>query len=473
MRAVVIGGGIAGLAAAYRLQSGARQAGQALEVVLLEADPRAGGHAWTTREDGFLIEAGPNAFLDRPDEPELRELCRDLGIESRRIDARPAAKRRFILRAGRLHRAPDSPPTVITTSLLSPLGKLRMMMEPWAKPAAPGADETVREFATRRIGYEAAERLVDPAVAGISAGDSDRLSVRAAFPMLPEMERSHGSLLRAMIARQRAAKAAGRSLAPKLVGFDGGMSTLIDALAERLGPALRTGRRVNRVVSMGNRWSVECEGGVSFDADRVLVALPALRAASVMRPADSALADALSSVPYEGLAMVALAYRAADIRRPLHGYGYLVDRREGLDTLGVVWESSLFEGRAPEGFALLRVMIGGARHPDALSRDDKALITRARAEMAGPMRVLAEPVRSWVRRWPSAIAQYEVGHLERVAEARRLAARHPGLELCGSAYDGVSFTNAVRSGLCAADRILGTLGRVPEPSFAAATVGAL
>lgn len=473
MRAVVIGGGIAGLVAAHRLASGAKQAGVALEVQLLEANARAGGHASTIREDGFLVEAGPNGFLERAGEPELRDLARELGIESCLIEAEAAAKRRFILRQGRLHRAPDSPPTLLTTSLLTPLGKARALMEPWVGRGAADADETVQEFASRRIGSEAAERLVGPAVAGITAGDSRRLSVRAAFPMLVEMEQKHGSLLRAMRAR-RTEKAPGavelsgarRRVAPRLVGFDGGMATLVDALSERLGAALRTGRSVQRITRMGNRWSVECEGSVAFDADLVVLALPAPRAAAVMRVADAALADVLASVPYAGLAMVALAFRAADVRRPLGGYGYLVDAREGLDTLGVVWESSLFEGRVPEGSVLLRIMLGGTRHPDAAAGDEAALIARARAELAGIMRVTAEPTHAWVRRWPAAIAQYEVGHLGRVAEARRLAARHPGLELCGSAYDGVSFTNAVRSGACAAQRVLEALGHVPEASLA-------
>ena len=464
MRVVVIGGGISGLVAAHRL----RVAGRGLDVQLLEAAPRAGGHAWTTREDGYLIEGGPNAILERPNEPEMRALSRELEIEPRLHEARASAKRRFVLRRGRLHRAPDSPPTVLTTSILSPLAKLRLVMEPWAPRAAEGADETVQEFATRRIGREAAERLVDPAVAGISAGDSRRLSVRAAFPMLVEMERDHGSLIRAMIARQRAAKAGGPPAASKLVGFDGGMVTLVDALARALGSALRLSRRVTRIAPMGNRWSVECEGGVAIDADHVLLALPASRAALVVKQADGALSELLAGVPYAGVAMVALAYRIQDVGRSLDGYGYLVDRNEGLDTLGVLWESSLFDGRAPEGFALLRVMMGGLRHPDVVARDESALIQRARAELAGPMSTIAEPVRTWVRRWPDSIAQYEIGHIERVAEARRLAARHTGLELCGSSYDGVSFGSSIRSGIAAADRILATLDHLPETTLAEA-----
>jgi len=183
----------------------------------------------------------------------------------------------------------------------------------------------------------------------------------------------------------------------------------------------------------------------------------------VMKRADADLAEALGGIPYAGLAVVALAYRRADLRRSLEGYGYLAVAEEGLDTLGVMWESSVFDGRAPEDCVLLRVMMGGSRRREMAGLEDDALIARARAELAGPMGVTATPQRTWVRRWPAAIAQYEIGHLARVAEARRLAARHPGLELCGTSYDGVSFTNAVRSGMCAAHRTLAARSSLPAP----------
>jgi oxygen-dependent protoporphyrinogen oxidase len=355
MRVVVIGGGISGLVAAHRLKA----AGRGLDVQLLEAGPRAGGHAWTTREDGFVIEAGPNGVLERGGEPELRDLARELGIEPKLREARAAARRRFILRRGRLHRAPDSPPTVLTTSLLSPLGKLRLMMEPWAAAPAEGTEETVHQFARRRIGREAAERLVDPAVAGISAGDSRRLSVHAAFPMMVEMEQSHGSLIRAMIARQRAAKAAGQASGPKLVGFEGGMATLIDALVEGLGPALRTGREVRRITARGESLVYRVRGSVDADAwcwrcrpRRARCSLTDAAAAPGVRP--------------PGRGSPWWRWRIAWPRSAARS-GLSVDAG-GASTLGVV-ESSVFEGRAPEGLALLRDD-GGARHPSVAAEDE-------------------------------------------------------------------------------------------------------
>src|SRR5262245_28169963 len=218
---VIIGGGITGLSCAFSLREEARRLGRSVAVTVLEAG-RAGGHARTLREDGFVIEGGPNGFLDR--EPETMSLVRAMGIESQLVEARPEAKRRFIVRDGRMCRVPESPPALFSSDALSWRGKLRVLAEPFARGPRGGVDETVYDFARRRIGAEAADMLVDAAVSGISAGDSRLLSVRSQFPMMVEMERDHGSLIRAMVARRR--KRTGPS---KLLSFASGMSTIADA----------------------------------------------------------------------------------------------------------------------------------------------------------------------------------------------------------------------------------------------------
>src|SRR5262245_40620255 len=226
MRVIVIGGGISGLAAAHWIDERVRARGHAAEVTVLEALARAGGNVHTVREDGFLVEAGPNGWLDR--ELAARTLLRDLGLEGNLVRSRPAARRRFIVRQGRLCRVPDSPPALVSSPALSPLGKLRLLLEPFAPGPPRDVEETVFEFARRRIGKEASEYLVDAAVSGVSAGDSRRLSARAAFPLMVEMEREHGSLIRAMIARRKAARPA------PLVSLDRGLGMIIGALARSL-----------------------------------------------------------------------------------------------------------------------------------------------------------------------------------------------------------------------------------------------
>ena len=265
--------------------------------------------------------------------------------------------------------------------------------------------------------------------------------MKSQFPLMVELERKHGSLIRAMIARRKR-----RTGPSKLFSFSTGMSTIVNALSATLGTNLRTDTPVRALDQRGGRWIVETSRGDLIDADHVVLALPARAAAGLLRTQDAALANALSTIPYSSVNLVALAYRTADLPRALDGYGYLVTRPEGLATLGVVWESSLFPCRAPEGLALMRVFLGGARMPDAAALDSGAAIARARKELRQVMNVTAEPVREWRFQWPNAIAQYTVGHADRLSAIRARLAEHSGLHVCGTSYDGVSFNQAIASG---------------------------
>jgi oxygen-dependent protoporphyrinogen oxidase len=313
-------------------------------------------------------------------------------------------------------------------------------------------DETVYEFAKRRIGAEAAESLVDTAVSGISAGNSRLLSVRAQFPMMVEMERDHGSLVRAMFARRKRGAGPGR-----LRSFDGGMAVLTRELAARLKGSLRVSTRIMSVSRHDGAWRLGLSDGSSVVADRVVFAVSAHAAATILGCLDGALSSALREIPYSGLSVVGLAYQASDIPRALDGYGYLVTKAQGMATLGVVWESSLFPGRAPANGALMRVFLGGARRPDVVDLDDRKILALAREELADVMGVTAWPRRLWVFRWPAAIAQYTIGHLERVSGIRRRVAAHDGLSLCGTAYDGVSFNHGIAAARNHARAIAGSL----------------
>jgi oxygen-dependent protoporphyrinogen oxidase len=438
-RVVVIGGGIAGLSVAFTLREYTRRLDEPLSLTLLEAGSRIGGHAQTHETpDGFVVEAGPNGFLNR--EPHTLALIDALGLTDRLVEARPDSARRFIVRDGRLREVPTGPASLVTTDALSWRAKLRLMAEPFAAGPPAGVDETVHAFATRRIGHEAAEMLVDAAVSGISAGDSRRLSVRAQFPMMTDMEREHGGLVRAMLARR------GRGQGPsRLLSFDRGMGVLTQTLAAHLADAVRVDSPARSVRRDGHGWRVVLGDGRDVVADHVVFSLAARATAPLVEDVDSAWAASLRATEYAGLAVVALGYRTSELPRSLDGYGYLVTRPEQLSTLGVVWESSLFPGRAPEGHALLRVMLGGSRRPDVVDLADAPLVALARRELDRVMRLEAEPRLARVFRWPSAIAQYTVGHLERRAQVMAQAARHPGLWLCGTSYDGVSFNHAVRS----------------------------
>jgi oxygen-dependent protoporphyrinogen oxidase len=445
LHVAVVGGGISGLALGHRLLGRA-------EVTVLEAAECAGGHATTVLDQGFLVEAGPAAFLDRHGGP--RRLARELGLEDQLVPARPSSRRRFVVRAGRLHRIPDSPASLLATGVLSPLGKLRLMLEPWVGRARGRHEETVHEFARRRGGREAAETLADAVVAGsIAAGDSRVLSLPAAFPFLARMEHERGSLLRALVARPRPG-----APAPGLVAFRGGMSQLVAALTRALGPRLRTGARVEGIERMrtggGAAWQVFLAGNGVEPADRVALALPAHAAARIVQRLDPRLAAQLAEPSFAGVVVVALAYRASDLPAPLEGAGYSVPRCEGMATLGVVFDSSLFPERAPDGFVLVRALLGGTRHPGLVGAPAELQVTFAHRELARVLGITAAPVRSWTFAWPDAIAQYAPGHRERVGAARLAATRHPGLLLCGTSYEGITFGEAVEAGRAHADAIL-------------------
>ena len=436
---VVVGAGITGLTVAFTLHESARRRRVPLDLRVFEAGGLPGGHAQTYQRDGFLIEAGPNGFLNR--EPHTLALVEALDLTSRLVQARPEAKRRFIVRGGRLCQVPYGPASLLTSPALSWRGKLRLLGEPFAAAPPQGEDETVHAFAARRIGVEAADMLVDTAVSGISAGDSRRLSLRSQFPILADMERDHGGLVRAMFARR------GQRRGPPsaLLSFDTGLGALTQALAARLEGAVRTGCPVQALERTGTTWRVTPEVGEPEHADHVILAVPARVAAPMVRRLDPQLAAQLANVEYSGLGVVALGYDAADLPRPLDGYGYLVTRPEGLATLGVVWESSLFPGRAPSGAALLRVFLGGARRPDLAAASDAQLVATAREDLGRVMGLRAEPRHVSAFRWPQAIAQYTVGHDERRAALRERLHAHPGLAVCGTSYDGVSFNHAVKS----------------------------
>ncbi|HEX8031425.1 MAG TPA: protoporphyrinogen oxidase [Vicinamibacterales bacterium] len=435
-RVVVAGGGITGLVTAFTLQQEAAARGVSIDLTVLDAGATPGGHAQTIDEDGWRVERGPNGFLDRG--TETLALVDELQIRSQIVEANAASRRRFLLRDGTLRQVPESPPALMTSDAIGWKGKLRLFREPWSAPPPAGKDETIFEFAERRLGREAAETFVDTAVAGISGGDSRKLSVRSQFPILKEWEGQYGSLLKAMLARQKTAGPRAR-----LLSFDGGLGALTTTLACRLKDSVRPQSTIERIEKTGEGWRIDVAGKPSVDADAIVLALPSHVSARAIGAFDPDLSSSLASIPYADMSVVALGYRAAALRRPLDGYGYLVTRAEDLSTLGVLWESSIFPHRAPTDMVLLRVMLGGSRRPEVSAFDDQAVADVAISEATKVLGISARPLRQWVIRHRLAIAQYTVGHDQRIAAIRQRVAAHQGLHICGTAYDGVSFNDAI------------------------------
>jgi oxygen-dependent protoporphyrinogen oxidase len=496
-RVVIVGGGIAGLATAFNLRERA-DASTPLDIVVLEAGDRAGGNIRTERVDGYTLENGPNGFLDNA--PKTLDLVRRIGRDAELQRADEAAAKRFIFRAGRLHEAPTGPLSFLRSPLLSLRGRLRVFAEPFARARPADIDESVYQFAARRIGPEAAAVLVDAMVSGVFAGDVRGLSLASAFPKMASMEEEYGGLVKAMVGRMKERKSAradaearaargedvealtrpGGPAGPggTLTSFEGGLDRLIDGLTDRLGPVVRLDATVAAVEIAGGSgagpadgardgreapedgsrpWRIRLASGEGLDADAVVVTVPSPRAAPLLEPVDGELARTVASIDTAGLAVVALGYDAAAIP-PVDGFGFLVPRGESLRILGCLWDSSIFPGtRAPEGKVLLRSMIGGAHDPGAVSEDAAVLERRVRDDLARAMGVDAEPELTRVYRWPLGIGQYAIGHQERLDRIHARLRENPGLWVAGSSYYGVSMNACIEKADAQADEILDAL----------------
>ncbi len=389
-RVAIIGGGISGLSIAHALSArGAAERG--VEIVVLEAAGRAGGNIRSERMDGFLCEWGPNGFLDNA--PATLELVRELGIQDRVHPSDERAGKRFIYRRGRLHQLPAGPASFLGSGLLSWRGKLRIAGEVWAA-ARPDGDETIHGFASRRIGREAADILIDAMVSGVFGGDARQLSLRACFPKMWEMETEHGGLFRALIARRRARRAPGGPIGSpmgRLTSFREGTVEIIDALARRLDGALRLGTPVGQI-TRGDRYRVQpAGGGDAIDADAVVLAGGAASSAEIVASLDGDLAGDLAGIASAPLVVVCLGFDEALLPRPLDGFGFLVPRGEGQRVLGVLWDSSIYPGRAPEGAVLVRAMLGGGHDPSAIDLSDDELVASVRRSLSDTMGIEAAP----------------------------------------------------------------------------------
>jgi oxygen-dependent protoporphyrinogen oxidase len=481
---VIVGAGISGLGTAFYIRRLASERGFEVRVTVLEADSRPGGRVWTERIAGFQIEAGANGFLDS--KRSTLELCGELGLDGDLIATRPEAQTRYVLWQGQLHALPTGPGQLLRTKLLGPGGKLRLLLE-WFVPARRDeADESVHEFACRRIGREGAEILIDALVTGIHAGDPTLLSAPAAFPRMVQLEREYGSLLRAMpkVRRQRAVEATAhqithhslparqdladstlathpvRSPGGTLRSLRGGMGQLIERLVESCDATLLRGADVKRIRTRdGGGWLLRGAGADQWQADAVVLACPSFAQAEIVRELDPELARLIDEIRYNSLAVVALGFHRRDVAHPLEGFGYLSPQRTRRDVLGVLWNSSIFDRRAPDGMVLLEAMCGGWNRPDVVGWDDERLVRAVLQELRETMQIAAAPALVQIVRWPQAIPQYHVGHLARVAAIEARCQRFSGLYLTGNSFRGVSVNDCTEDAKRCAERVVSWLAR--------------
>ena len=468
-KAVIIGGGLSGLACAFRL----RQLG--IRALVLEASGQAGGMVSTVRRNGFVFEAGPQS----PRFPQsVWTIVHELKLESEFVAGDPKAKR-YIFRDGRLHLAPFSPGGLLTTRLVGPQSKYRLLSEALRSSHPPAKEESLAEFVQRKFGGEVLDYLVDPFVSTVFLGDAHKMGMESAFPSLVEWERSRGSVVRGAIRAyksKRDAKASGggssrgdanarqRSLyvtdaLPSLGSFKGGMGTLPERLAEKLGEDVRFGAKVESVVAVRNGnggtesgWRVRVCGGEEFTTEALVLAVPAYAAASLLEQRAPKLSGLLAAIEHAPMSVISSAYDRKQVRHALDGFGFMAPRREGLHTICTFWNSSLFPGHAPKGKVLMTSFAGGEAG-GLMEASENEIAQTVEAENAGILGITGVPIDRTIWKFPRALPQYNVGHADRVSSIREALSGLPGLCLAGNYLTGRSIGDCAEAGFQAAEKV--------------------
>jgi oxygen-dependent protoporphyrinogen oxidase len=447
----VVGAGIAGLTAAYRLKR------KGYRVVVYEASERAGGVIRTERRDGYLAELGPNSMTAAG--AAVAELVTQLGLDASRVEAQREAKKRYIVRKGKLVPLPTSPSQLLTTRLLSNGAKLAIFGEPMVEPGDSPMEESVATFVRRRFNQEVLDYVANPFVGGIFAGDPEQLSARHALPRLHDLEHTHGSVMKALGQMVRAGRGPGGPAGPALVSFAGGLQELPAAFVRELRAELRLKAPATQIRTGPKGWTV----GAAFQAaelyDAVIYAAPAHCADEVELAFEGGdRVKTLASIDHPPVAVLALGFRREDVAHKLDGFGLLVPDVERRNVLGVVFSSTVFPGRAPEGHVLLTAFVGGVRHPDLANADLSTLTARVLDDLRLLLGVRGEPAFRAFHLWPKAIPQYALSYSrfkEIMDDAER---RNPGFALAGSYREGVAVGDVITAAAQAADRVAAQIG---------------
>jgi oxygen-dependent protoporphyrinogen oxidase len=470
-RVIIIGGGIAGLAAAVHLKSGAKAYSKTIDVLLLEKNSRIGGKILTEKHDGYLVEGGPDSFL--PEKVWSVNLAKHLGLEPEMLPSNDEFKGTFIYSQGSLHSLPEGVMLMVPTSfwpmaksdLITWPGKIRMGMELFVPKRKSRDDESLASFVTRRLGRECLEKIAEPLVAGIHTSNPDNMSVLATFPRFVQMEQKSGSLIHGMISAMKSRTHASHNAPPPKTGatkltfsmsFKNGMQALSQACADRIGKdSIRMNASVKAVEPKGKGYSVILDTGESFEADHVMIASAAYDAAAVVKGFDEALAAQMNKIEWSSSGTVTIAFKKDDVKVPLKGFGFIVPRVEGRRINASTYSSIKWLHRAPNDMITLRVFVGGGHHEELIQElDDAGMVNMVLEELDTIVGIKANARFSKVYRWHRGMPKYTVGHLERIALVDRMLATHPGLHLIGCSYKGIGIGDCVHEAQIAAEKIL-------------------
>lgn len=438
MRVAIIGAGISGLSTAFYFNRSRSDA----ELHIFEANDHLGGTMHTVNKDGFLFEEGGNGFLsNKPDMLKLVEDCEGSHLLMRSEDA---ARKRFIY-TDAMHPFPDSPGKFFKSGLLTFPQKLRVAGEVFTPAKRDDSDETLQSFGYRRLGKAFTDVFLDAMTAGIYGTTADRVSVRAAFPLVAALEKEHGGLFKGMIKRRKQSAGPGGVL----MSFKGGMNTIVDHLKSKIKAQWHTGHPVDRVTATENGYQLAV-GGQTHDFDQIIMAVPAYAAAPMLSDLDPELSRQLDALDYSPIAVVGFGWKELD--HPLDGFGLLTTAKAPLPFLGVLWDSSIFPDRAPDGMKSLRIMLGGQRAPHKVDQDPETLIQESQEGLVKALGIDKAPDATIVKRWPKGLPGYPVGHIEAVDRIMAQASQHRGLHLTGNAFRGIAMNDCVRNGRLTAEQ---------------------
>jgi len=465
---VVIGGGISGLACATRLFQYERERNFPIHLRLLESAPNPGGVISTLHREDCLIEEGPDAIFT--EKPWGLDFLKRLGLESKIIGTNPHLRKSFVFIEGKLRPVPEGfylvgPSKIwpfITTSVFTWPGKLRALCDLWISKRESSGDESLASFVRRRLGQEILERMAQPMVAGIYSSDPEDLSLEATFPQFLEMEKKHGSLIKAFTQRNSGVGSLKAATGPRyslFVSLKDGLGSLVKRIQEKLPPGMiQCGKKVNEIHLQEfpkKRFHIR-GNNFEMEADCVCVALPAPKSAGILRSVDSGLSESLSRIPYHSGATINLGYEQSDLPHPLKGFGFVVPEIEKRWMTGCTFSSVKFPGRSPQGREILRAFVGGEKFKDFVDLPDPEILSRVQSDLKDILGISANPLFSHVSRYPDSLPQYRVGHQNLVQAIEGQVREIPGLALAGNAYRGVGIPDCIRSGEKAADQIFKT-----------------
>ena len=461
----IIGGGITGLAAAYELTQQARQTNTQIEIELFERAPELGGKIITKKDDAYLVEGGPDCFI--VEKPWALQLIKELGLENELLNTSSGTSGTFVFDNNALHRLPDGVMMMVPTKMLPFLaskliswpGKIRMACDVFVPRRKESGDETLASFVRRRLGQEALDKMAEPLIGGIHAGNPENMSLLSTFPRFLEMEQDGGSLIIGMLKRQKKMVEMMKKMPPAtgpkktfFISLNEGLGRLVDELETVIGnEKIHCGRKISQLKPTSDgRWLIEEENHDPITADAVIVTTEAYAAAGLVKNELPRLADLLNEIPYVSSATVSMAFPRLTIPHALDAYGFIVPKIANRRIMAVTWSSIKWDHRAPEGMVLLRAFVGGAQRQELAACGDQEMLNMVKDELSSIMGINSPPEKSWIFRWPQGMPQYVMGHLDRLKAIDTITKEQKGLYLAGAGYRGIGIPDCINQGRQAA-----------------------